>query len=130
MTTYTGVNAAFREYATPQEVAAVAMQRMLTRQGLRRLAIARGEARVGDYVKGVQYAFANGRFLKDGHKAVEGRVVHRNEHGRLTIERGDGTRFIVMANDEATRGLSPGSIKRHTPERIAKAKAIRAARNS
>jgi hypothetical protein len=127
-TTNTGINAAYRQYATPAEIAESAKMRKLTRDVLRRGAIMTGRARIGDYVKGTQYAFVNGRFLGNGHKAVEGRVVAKDSNGRLTIERGDGARFTILADDSHTRGMSPGSIKRYTPERTAMAREIKAAR--
>lgn len=125
-----GINAAYRQHATAADIAESARMRMITRKGLRRLAISQGRARVGDYVKGIQYAFANGRYLSAGHKAVEGWVIAKDASGRLTIERGDGARFIILANDDHTRGMSHDSAKRYTPERLAQARAIRAERNS
>lgn len=130
MNTTTGINAAYRQHATADDIAELTSRRIHERRAIRRLAISQGRARVGDYVKGTQYAFANGRYLSTGHKAVEGRVIAKDASGRLTIERGDGARFVILANDDHTRGMSHDSAKRYTPERLAQARAIRAERDS
>lgn len=124
-----GINAAFREDATRDEIRMLAAIRRVERESRRRLAIDQGGARAGDYVKGLQYAFANGHYLSKGHVFAEGRVVDRSGE-RMTIERGDGTRFTILARDENTSGFSWKEVKRYTSERKAKADAIRAERTS
>lgn len=120
-----GVNAAYRQLATAEDIAKAARGRAIDRQTRARGRIHAGGARVGDYVY-ARTPLTTDRGISHHTKKLEGRVVGRNSDGVLTLERGDGQRHAVHAS--IARPMPPDATKRHTESRLARAKELRAAR--